>query len=153
MTKLDQQALDQIVNAVITALGQSQAAMPKASNSYSRFLPKGSKAQPSDLASRDAQIVAAFARKGFKVTLMDRNDPAKPFDVRPFKGWLGEGRIVRKGQRGIRGLFHVTQTDPLPAKASAKPGISAEQKQLFAKAKLALKSKQAKAKPPQPTLV
>ena len=51
---------------------------------------------------------------------MNRADPSQPYDVRPFKGWLDQGRIVRKGQRGIRGLFHVTQTDPLPVKASPK---------------------------------
>ena len=49
---------------------------------------------------------------------MLRNDPKAPFDVRPFKGWLDQGRIVRKGQKGVRGLFHITQTDALP---SAKP--------------------------------
>jgi hypothetical protein len=145
MTNLTQEQLAALIANVVGQVLAGQSATPKASSS--KFLPKGSKAAPTDLASRDAQIAAAFARKGFKVTLMDRNDPAKPFDVRPFKGWLGEGRIVRKGQRGIRGLFHVSQTDALPAKASAKPGISPEQKALFAKAKAALKAKQAKAQP------
>ena len=143
MAKLDQEALAQIVNAVLASLGQGQAATPKASP----FLPRGSKAAPSDLASKDAQLVAAFARKGFKVTLMDRSDPAKPYDVRPFKGWLEQGRIVRRGSKGIRGLFHLSQTDLLPGKAPAKPGISPEQKELFAKAKAAFKAKQTKGKP------
>jgi hypothetical protein len=116
-----------------------QTAAPKAS---SHFLPKGEKAAPSDLASKDQHLINAFHRKGFKdVVLMDRSDPAKDYNVRPFKGWLEQGRIVRKGQRGVRGLFHVTQTDPLPGKASAKPTVTTEQKQLFAKAKAALKAK------------
>ncbi len=84
------------------------------------FLPKGSKAASSDLASKDARIVAAFVRKGFKVTLMDRNDPKLPYDVRPYKGWLEVGRVVRKGQHGVRGLFHITQTDMINPPASPK---------------------------------
>ena len=69
--------------------------------------------------------------------LMDRSDKSKPFNIKPFKAWLAEGRIVRKGQRGFHGLFHIDQTDALPA----KPAITTEQKQLFAKAKAALKAK------------
>jgi hypothetical protein len=101
-----------IAAALSAALGQqSQVASPKPTNG---FLPKGSHSAPSDLAAKDARIVAAFARRGFKVTLMDRND------TRPYKGWLEVGRVVRKGQHGVRGLFHVTQTDminpPTPSK-------------------------------------
>jgi len=123
--------LDQITAAIATAMqsgfaqiSQALAQQPKAipaqaSYGYTKhFLPKGSHAAPSDLAAMDQRIVNAFAKKGFKVTLMDRNDPKAPFDVRPFKGWLDQGRIVRKGQKGVRGLFHITQTDALP---SAKP--------------------------------
>jgi hypothetical protein len=101
---------------------QPKAAIPAQAYQYiktSPFLPKGSKMAATDLASKDARIVAAFSKRGFKVTLMDRNDPAKPFDVRPFKGWLDQGRIVRKGQKGVKGLFHVDQTDPI-AKPKAK---------------------------------
>jgi len=105
-----------IADGVAKALA-AQGAAPQAAASP-HFLPKGAKAAPSDLASKDAPIVAAFAKRGFKVTLMDRNDPTKPFDVRPFKGWLEVGRVVRKGQKGVRGLFCVSQTDALP---SAKP--------------------------------
>jgi hypothetical protein len=35
------------------------------------------------LAAKDQRIVNPFAKKGFKVTLMDRNDPKAPFDVNP----------------------------------------------------------------------
>lgn len=79
---------------------------------------KGQKASPSDLASKDAQIVALFKRRGYDAHLMDRNDPKVPYDVRPYKGWLEAGRVVRKGQKSCRGLFHLHQTDALP---SAKP--------------------------------
>ena len=105
-----------IADGVAKAL-VAQGAAPQAAASP-HFLPKGAKAAPSDLAAKDQRIVNAFAKKGFKVTLMDRNDPKAPFDVRPFKGWLDNGRVVRKGQKGVKGLFHITQTDALP---SAKP--------------------------------
>ena len=105
MGNLTQEQLAALIANVVGQVMQGQSAAPKAS---SHFLPKGSKAAPTDLASKDAQLVAAFARKGFKVTLKDRANPDAPYDVRPFKGWLEQGRIVRKGQRGIRGLFHIT---------------------------------------------
>jgi len=67
------------------------------------------------LATKDQQILRGFARKGIKnVVLMDRNDPAADFNVRPFKGWLALGRVVKKGEHGVRGLFHVSQTEALP---------------------------------------
>jgi hypothetical protein len=140
MTNLTHDQLAQLIASVVSQVMQGQNATPKASSP--RFLPRGEKAAPSDLASKDAALINAFHRKGFKdVVLMDRTDPAKPFNIKPFKAWLSDGRIVRKGQRGIRGLFHVTQTDPLPGKASVKPTITAEQKALFAKAKAAFKAK------------
>jgi hypothetical protein len=117
MTSLSKDELASLVAAVVTQIMQGQSAAPKAS---SRFLPKGEKAEPTDLASKDQHILNAFHRKGFKdVVLMDRDDPSKDYNVRPFKGWLEQGRIVRKGQRGVRGLFHITQTDPLPVSQMA----------------------------------
>lgn len=106
-----------ITDGVAKALA-SQGASPQPASPH--FLPKGSKAAPSDLADKDRQIVAAFKRRGFSVTLMDRNDPKLPYDVRPYKGWLDVGRVVRKGQRGVRGLFHLTQTDALPSATPPK---------------------------------
>jgi hypothetical protein len=143
MTNLSKEDLASLIASVVTQVMQGQTATPKAS-SKPTFLPKGSHAAPSDLAAKDAALAAAFLRRGFKVTLKNRDNPDAPYDVKPFKAWLDEGRIVRKGQRGVKGLFHVTQTDALPGKASAKPAITSEQKALFAKAKAALK---AKAKP------
>jgi hypothetical protein len=106
-----------IADGVAKALA-AQGAAPQSQPS-GPFLPRGSHAAPSDLAQRDAQIVALFKKRGFAdVVLMDRSDQSKPFNVRPFKGWLDQGRIVRKGSKSVKGLFHVTQTDPLP---SAKP--------------------------------
>jgi hypothetical protein len=137
MAPINTNDLDKITSTIALAMQQGFAQLtaalsqPKtvaaqaktASYRYSTpFLPKGSHAAPSDLAAKDQRIVNAFAKRGFKVTLMDRNDPKAPFDVRPFKGWLDNGRVVRKGQKGVKGLFHVDQTDPLPVKTGkAKP--------------------------------
>ena len=120
---LDQAQLAQIVGAVIQALKvQSTSAAPKAAQ------PTIAKGQ-FDFAARDRHLLNTFSRRGFKVALMDRNDPTKPYDVRPYKGWLAMGRIVRRGERGVRGLFHVDQTDVIPAKPEPKKG------KLFGKAK------------------
>src|SRR5262249_54416713 len=119
MGNMTEQQLAALIANVVGQVLAGQTATPKAS---SHFLPKGEKATPTDLAAKDQHLVNAFHRKGFKdVVLMDRSDPTKPFNVKPFKAWLTEGRIVRKGSKGVRGLFHITQTDPLPGKASAKP--------------------------------
>jgi hypothetical protein len=127
MAQLDQTQLSQIVQAVISAL-QVQGAAPKAA----------SISAPADkLAQRHAAILKGFQRKGFK--------DAKLFvDIKPFKGWLAEGRQVRKGQHGIKGLFHRDQTD---AVAQPKPAVTAEQKSLFAEAKKVFKAKKTKAQP------
>jgi hypothetical protein len=105
---------------------QGQSTAPKSSP---KFLPKGSKVTPSDLASKDATLVSSFHRRGFKgVVLMDRADPSKPYNIKPSKAWLAEGCIVRKGQKGARGLFHITQADLIaqpkaaPKKAKAQQG-------------------------------
>lgn len=73
------------------------------------------------LAAKDRAIKATFTKRGIKdVVLMDRNDPAKDFNVRPygrqnedgsFSGWLGQGRKVKKGEKSVRGLFHISQTE------------------------------------------
>jgi hypothetical protein len=128
MAKLDQEALAQIVNAVMASLqGQGAASTkpaPQFKNSFGRF----------DPIAKDRSLISAFSRRGFKVTLMDRNDPTKPYDVKPFKAWIKEGRIVRRGERGVRGLFHVSQTDPIQPKGEMTP----QRKAMFRKAKAKL---------------
>ena len=80
----------------------------------------GPKIAKGDFSARDAAIKGAFTRKGFTdVTLVSRNadgtpDFTKPYNVKPFKAWVQDGRVVRKGQHGVKGLFHITQTDPIP---------------------------------------
>jgi hypothetical protein len=108
---LNQDQLSQIVAAVTQAL-QVQGAAPKAApQPFSKF----------DAASKDRQLVNTFTRRGFKnVVLMDRSDKAKEYNVRPYKGWIELGRVVRHGERGVRGLFHIDQTDVIPAKPEPK---------------------------------
>jgi hypothetical protein len=128
---LNQTQLAQIVSAVITALKTQGAApkgaAPQAKNTFGKF----------DPIAKDRQLLNTFSRRGFKVTLMDRNDPSKPFDVKPFRQWLNEGRIVRRGEKGVKGLFHVSQTDPVPA----KPEMTPERRGMFKKAAAKAKAK------------
>jgi hypothetical protein len=134
MAQLDQASLNQIVAAVMQVLGNQGAAAkadaPQFKNSFGKF----------DPIARDRQLLAAFHRRGFKDTvLMDRADKSKPYNIRPFKGWIELGRRVRRGEKGVKGLFHVDQTDLInPPKAELTP----ERRSMFKKAA-------AKAKQPQ----
>jgi hypothetical protein len=58
------------------------------------------------LTDRHKAVLAAFKRRGIK-------DPKLFTDIKPFKAWMAVGRIVRKGQKSVNGLFHVSQTDPI----------------------------------------
>ena len=72
-----------------------------------------------------------ISRRGFKpIILMDRNDPSKDYNIRPYRGWIKLGRVVRKGERSVFGLFHIDQTDVIPAKPAQAP-----KGKLFGKAK------------------
>jgi hypothetical protein len=127
MAQLDQASLNQIVAAVLASLGQGAA--PKAAsqpNSFGRF----------DPSKKDQWLRNSFARRGFKdVVLASRNpdgsiDKSKPFNVKPYKQWVAEGKVVRRGERGVRGLFHESQTDPVPA----NPEMTPERRGMFRKA-------------------
>jgi hypothetical protein len=134
MANLDQTMLNAIVAAVMQQL-QTQGTASKAAPISA----------PADkLAQRHAAILAGFKRKGYK--------DAKLFtDIKPFKSWMAEGRIVKKGQKSIKGLFHRDQTDAVtPPAIPAKPAITTEQKTIIEQAKKILKAKKAKT---QPTLV
>jgi hypothetical protein len=134
MAKLDQEALSQIVGAVLASLQAQGAASPKPAPQFTNSFGK------LDLAANDRSLIAGFKRKGYKeaeMVLMDRADKSKPFNIKPYKAWIAEGRVVRRGEKGVRGLFHITQTDPVPA----KPEMSAERKGLFKKAAAKAKGK------------
>ena len=65
--------------------------------------------------SRRAAIARGFARKGIKVTFV--NETGRFDNVKPFKMWLAEGLIVRRGEHGVRGLFHSSQCEQYIAPA------------------------------------
>jgi hypothetical protein len=111
---LNEVQLAQIVGAVLKALQTQGAASPKPAqqyrNSFGRF----------DPIAKDRALLSAFSRRGFKdVVLMDRSDKSKPFNIKPYKAWLAEGRVVRRGERGVKGLFHISQTDVVGATTNA----------------------------------
>jgi hypothetical protein len=119
MAKLDQEALAQVVQAVVQALSvQGTAPSPVAS------------AKPADrLAAKDRALVAGFRRKGIpadQIVLMDRSDRSKPHTIKSFQGWLAEGRQVRKGETSVRGLFHQSQCDLIKPSPKAQPKAKAK---------------------------
>jgi hypothetical protein len=117
---LDQTELAQIVSAVIQAL--------KVGDTAAKAAPA---AKPGNsLKAKDRALVAGFKRKGIAdVVLMDRTDPKKPYNIKPFKAWMQEGRMVKKGEHGIRGLFHISQTSEIkPAKPSPAKGKAVKDK-------------------------
>jgi hypothetical protein len=130
MTTISAEVLAAIAQAVAQALATQQTS-PKVTNGTGTAKP----ATPVDrLASKDAALLRAFAKRGYKdVVLMNRLDKSAPYNVRPFKGWLEQGRLVRKGEHGVRGLFHVSQTDPV-VKAPANPKPAAKSPPIAPKA-------------------
>jgi hypothetical protein len=78
--------------------------------------PKEKRTKAEMLSDKDRALKSTFTKRGIKdVVLMDRNDPTKDFNVRPYKAWPAFGRQVRKGEKSVRGLFHVSQTDAVAA--------------------------------------
>lgn len=59
--------------------------------------------------NRYSSVARGFHRKGLKNTDFTLA-PGGTDTVRTYKGWLANGRIVKKGQHGVKGLFHVSQT-------------------------------------------
>jgi hypothetical protein len=126
---LNEVQLAQIVGAVLKAL-QTQGAASKDAAPVARV--------GNSLEQKDKALVNGFRRKGIpldQIKLMDRNDKSKPFTIKPFKAWMEQGRMVRKGERGVRGLFHVSQTDVI---APAKPAPKAKGKLTPVKSQLPL---------------
>ena len=103
-----------IVAAVTAALTKKKYPAVKARVAYHN--PRVSKASVKPAVDRNLQrrsaIARGFARKGIKVTFV--NETGRFENVKPYKVWLGEGFVVRKGQHGVSGLFHISQCDPLP---------------------------------------
>jgi hypothetical protein len=118
--------LAQIVQAVAaivgTDLGKAKPAKRKypAVKAHVPYKAKGTAdvdAKTERQMRRLAKIAKGFKRLGVDVTF-DKTT-GRFNNVKPYKLWLAEGRIVRKGQHGVSGMFHVSQTDALdvPSKA------------------------------------
>lgn len=107
------------VAAVLSGAKPSKKAYPSVKKHVAY---KAKSAAPEDSAAdrqmaRLAKIARDFGKMGVNVTF---DKATGRFDnVKPYKVWLAEGRVVRKGQHGVSGLFHVSQTDALdvPSKA------------------------------------
>jgi hypothetical protein len=67
----------------------------------------------------------AAVMKGFVKKLGKTADIQLRVNVLPYKLWLEQGRIVRKGEHGVRGLFHVSQTDVLVVPTEQAAQLSA----------------------------
>ena len=108
-----------IIAAVIAALNGSKKSYPavKARKPYVNHRISKAVVDPKlDRAlSRRAAIARGFARKGIKVTFV--NETGRFDNVKPFKMWLAEGLVVRRGEHGVRGLFHSSQCEQYIAPA------------------------------------
>jgi hypothetical protein len=103
-----------ITAAVIAALGsvktkQYPAVAARKPYVNSRVSKASVKPQVDRALQRRAAIARGFARKGIKVTFV--NETGRFDNVKPFKMWLAEGLVVRKGEHGVKGLFHSSQCE------------------------------------------
>ena len=101
----------QITAAVIAALGTPKKNYGTVKPRVAYRNPRVSKADVHPKLDRSlvrrAAIAKGFARKGIKVTFV--NETGRFDNVKQFKMWLAEGLIVRKGEHGVKGLFHSSQ--------------------------------------------
>ena len=126
MTNSQIEAVTKAVIAALSTVSKKSYPAVKARKSYVN--PRISKADVSPKTDRALQRRAAvargFSRKGIKVTFDEQT--GKFANVKPYKVWLSEGRVVMKGQHGVRGLFHVSQTQelaPVTVQSIANPTI------------------------------
>jgi hypothetical protein len=101
MTQVQAEKL--VADLVAKALAGQQVAVAQVKRSKAEML-----------SDKDRALKGTFTKRGIKdVVLMDRNDPTKDFNVRPYKGWAALGRQVKRGEKSVRGLFHETQLEPV----------------------------------------
>jgi hypothetical protein len=134
MAQLDQTMLNAIVAAVMEQIKTQGAApkgaAPQAKSSFGQF----------DPSKKDQWLRNSFSRRGFKNVTLGVRDAEGKIDntnanVRPYRVWIELGRRVRRGEKGVRGLFHQDQTDLInPPKAELTP----QRKAMFRKAKAKL---------------
>ena len=102
MTKREMQT---IVTATLKALEGAGIAKPAV---------KADKPAVSRVEAYEAAVIKGLNAKGIKSA-----DIQLRVNVLPYKGWIAQGRVVMKGQHGVRGLFHITQTEELKEKVAA----------------------------------
>lgn len=122
------QQIAQVVAAVMAQMGNAKRKYP-AVKAHVAYKAK-SKASVDPVVDRRlarlAKIARGFKKMGVSITF---DQVTGRFDnVKPYKLWLADGRIVRKGQHGVSGMFHVSQTDVLPV--MTKPEMTADVIQL-----------------------
>ncbi len=110
---------DQLATVIATAVGAALAQALGQRNRKAAAKQQKAKvvrdASPEAKAERTASYEASVV-KGLNAKGIKSADIQLRVNVLPYKGWLEKGRVVRKGQHGVKGLFHISQTDELPAK-------------------------------------
>lgn len=123
---MNQAQIAQITAAIIAALGTVKAQKRGAPRRNYGVVAKRESYKPKNTTvelpakqdrqlQRLAKIGRGFARKGIKVTF--DKDTGRFDNVKPYKSWISEGRVVSKGQHGVMGMFHISQTEVLPKEA------------------------------------
>lgn len=126
---------DQLLKALVALMqsGVLNTALPKAkggkygskSQKYPTFkggsaaakLTKKTKAgvtsdQPDKKLQFQSAVIKGFKAKGLKDTEIELYGTGTT-GIQTYKGWLKLGRQVKKGQHGVKGCFHYSQTEPM----------------------------------------
>lgn len=126
------EALSKLLDKQVKA-AQKTAVKPKKGKKA-----KGGRQKMSDaekalfIAQNDAECVKVFTKAGYKDVKPRVNvlTYGKVKEDGTKTGWLGQGRIVRKGERSLRvgpfNLFHISQTQELVEGQVVPPAANAE---------------------------
>ncbi len=68
--------------------------------------------QPDKKLAYQSSVVKGLLAKGLKQTEIELNGTGTK-GVQTYKGWLKLGRQVKKGQKGVKGCFHYSQTEAM----------------------------------------
>jgi hypothetical protein len=81
--------------------------------------------QPDKKLAYEASVVRGFMAKGLKQHQIELRSEGTN-GVQTYKGWMKVGRQVMKGQRGVKGCFHYSQTEPMDVTKADLVKASAE---------------------------
>lgn len=108
-----------LVATIVSALSTSNK--PRKTGTFKRKVHPfdTSKLSPAVVSDRDekqlnryAAVARGFNRKGLKNSEFTLSAGGSD-TVKTYKGWLHVGRSVKRGQHGVKGLFHISQTSEL----------------------------------------